>query len=86
MGLTSVSSWKFNIAANSNCHPTMLPDVFRGIWGGSHCRDSPVQTLRSCSCSVDRCHAKDQYINQLHNTLQTAVPKKLAAFIAEPIQ
>lgn len=30
---------------------TMCPDVFRGIWGGSHCRDSPVQTIRECSCA-----------------------------------
>lgn len=29
----------------------MLPDVFRGPWGGSNCRDSPVQTVRKCSCS-----------------------------------
>ncbi|XP_043542119.1 alanine--glyoxylate aminotransferase 2, mitochondrial-like, partial [Chiloscyllium plagiosum] len=64
----------------------MCPDVFRGVWGGSRCRDSVVQTLRSCSCTADRCHAKDQYINQLHNTLQSAVPKQIAAFIAEPIQ
>ncbi|XP_072448921.1 alanine--glyoxylate aminotransferase 2, mitochondrial [Chiloscyllium punctatum] len=86
MGLTSISNWKYNISANTNCHPAMCPDVFRGLWGGSRCRDSVVQTLRSCSCTADRCHAKDQYINQLHNTLQSAVPKKIAAFIAEPIQ
>lgn len=30
---------------------TMCPDVFRGPWGGSHCRDSPVQTIRKCSCA-----------------------------------
>ena len=30
---------------------TMCPDVFRGPWGGSHCRDSPVQTTRECSCA-----------------------------------
>lgn len=29
----------------------MCPDVFRGPWGGSHCRDSPVQTIRECSCT-----------------------------------
>ncbi|XP_016148353.1 alanine--glyoxylate aminotransferase 2, mitochondrial [Sinocyclocheilus grahami] len=32
-------------------YDTMCPDVFRGLWGGSHCRDSPVQTIRECSCS-----------------------------------
>lgn len=30
---------------------TMCPDVFHGPWGGSHCRDSPVQTIRKCSCA-----------------------------------
>lgn len=30
---------------------TMCPDVFRGPWGGSHCRDSPVQTIRDCNCA-----------------------------------
>lgn len=30
---------------------TMCPDVFRGPWGGSRCRDSPVQTIRDCSCA-----------------------------------
>lgn len=29
----------------------MCPDVFRGPWGGSYCRDSPVQTVRKCSCT-----------------------------------
>lgn len=29
----------------------MCPDVFRGPWGGSYCRDSPVQTVRKCSCA-----------------------------------
>ncbi|XP_015681804.1 alanine--glyoxylate aminotransferase 2, mitochondrial [Protobothrops mucrosquamatus] len=64
----------------------MLPDVFRGPWGGSHCRDSPVQTIRKCSCSSGTCHANDQYIEQFKDTLQTCVPNKVAAFIAEPIQ
>lgn len=29
----------------------MCPDVFRGPWGGSYCRDSPVQTVRKCGCT-----------------------------------
>ncbi|XP_078392578.1 alanine--glyoxylate aminotransferase 2, mitochondrial, partial [Cetorhinus maximus] len=86
MGLTSISSWKYILGANSGCHPTMCPDVFRGLWGGSQCRDSPVQTLRSCNCSPDSCQAKDAYIGQLHATLQSAVPNRVAGFIAEPIQ
>ncbi|XP_072371683.1 alanine--glyoxylate aminotransferase 2, mitochondrial isoform X1 [Scyliorhinus torazame] len=86
MGLTAISSWKFSVSTKPGSHPTMCPDVYRGIWGGSRCRDSPVQTLRSCNCSPGRCEAKDKYIDQLHNTLQTAVPNQVAGFIAEPIQ
>lgn len=29
---------------------TMNADVYRGPWGGSNCRDSPAQTLRTCNC------------------------------------
>ncbi|XP_075788695.1 alanine--glyoxylate aminotransferase 2, mitochondrial isoform X4 [Pelodiscus sinensis] len=65
---------------------TMLPDVFRGLWGGSHCRDSPVQTIRKCSCSQGCCEANDRYIEQFNDTLSTCVPKAIAGFIAEPIQ
>lgn len=86
MGLTSNSSWKFAVANGFGCHPTMCPDVFSGPWGGSHCRDSPVQTVRSCSCSPGTCQAKDQYIEQLKDVFQTCVPKRIAGFIAEPIQ
>uniref|UniRef100_A0A8C5SVU1 Alanine--glyoxylate aminotransferase 2, mitochondrial n=1 Tax=Laticauda laticaudata TaxID=8630 RepID=A0A8C5SVU1_LATLA len=86
MGITAIGRYKFGVGNGANCHPTMLPDVFRGPWGGSHCRDSPVQTIRKCSCSSGTCHAKDQYIEQFKDTLQTCVPNKVAAFIAEPIQ
>ncbi|ETE72367.1 Alanine--glyoxylate aminotransferase 2, mitochondrial, partial [Ophiophagus hannah] len=86
MGITAIGRYKFGVGNGANCHSTMLPDVFRGPWGGSHCRDSPVQTIRTCSCSSGTCHAKDQYIEQFKDTLQTCVPNKVAAFIAEPIQ
>ncbi|KAK9408610.1 alanine-glyoxylate aminotransferase 2 mitochondrial-like [Crotalus adamanteus] len=86
MGVTAIGRYKHAVANGVNCHSTMLPDVFRGPWGGSHCRDSPVQTIRKCSCSSGTCHANDQYIAQFKDTLQTCVPNKVAAFIAEPIQ
>uniref|UniRef100_A0A670YQ51 Alanine--glyoxylate aminotransferase 2, mitochondrial n=1 Tax=Pseudonaja textilis TaxID=8673 RepID=A0A670YQ51_PSETE len=86
MGITAIGRYKFGVGNGANCHSTMLPDVFRGPWGGSHCRDSPVQTIRKCSCSSGTCYAKDQYIEQFKDTLQTCVSKKVAAFIAEPIQ
>ncbi|KAG9488401.1 hypothetical protein GDO78_007944 [Eleutherodactylus coqui] len=85
LGATSISAYKPGVANGSGCHTTMCPDVFRGIWGGSHCRDSPVQTTRTCSCSPDSCEAKDKYIDQLKDTLDTSAAKRIAAFIAEPI-
>ncbi|XP_028604636.2 alanine--glyoxylate aminotransferase 2, mitochondrial isoform X1 [Podarcis muralis] len=86
MGLSSIGCYKHGVANGLGCQKTMLPDVFRGPWGGSHCRDSPVQTIRKCTCSAGTCHAKDQYIEQLKDTLTTCVPKAIAGFIAEPIQ
>ncbi|XP_053304107.1 alanine--glyoxylate aminotransferase 2, mitochondrial [Spea bombifrons] len=86
LGVTSLSAYKGAFPNGFGCHATMCPDVFRGIWGGSHCKDSPVQTIRKCSCSPGFCEAKDKYINQLKETLSTSTPKKVAAFIAEPIQ
>ncbi|KAM5193811.1 alanine--glyoxylate aminotransferase 2, mitochondrial [Mantella aurantiaca] len=85
LGVTGHSAYKPSVAIGFGCHPMMCPDVFRGIWGGSHCRDSPVQTTRTCSCSPGSCDAKDRYIEQLKEVLDTSVPKKLAAFIAEPM-
>ncbi|XP_006002353.1 alanine--glyoxylate aminotransferase 2, mitochondrial isoform X2 [Latimeria chalumnae] len=86
MGLTAISNWKQSMANGFGCHPTMCPDVFRGPWGGSHCRDSPVQTIRTCNCCPGSCDAKDKYILQLKDVLSTCVPKQIAGFIAEPIQ
>lgn len=65
----------------------MNPDVYRGPWGGSNCRDSPVQTSRECFCEVDECEACNQYISVLENEFRSVVPSgKLAAFFAESIQ
>ncbi|XP_029693714.1 alanine--glyoxylate aminotransferase 2, mitochondrial isoform X2 [Takifugu rubripes] len=85
-GLVSNHSYKYPVASSLGCTNTMCPDVFRGIWGGSHCRDSPVQTIRECSCAQGHCMAKDQYISQLRETFATSVPSRIAAFFGEPIQ
>lgn len=85
LGVTAVSAYKPGVPTGFGCHTTMCPDVYRGIWGGSHCRDSPVQTTRTCSCSPDSCEAKDRYIEQLKDTLETSTARRIAAFIAEPI-
>uniref|UniRef100_A0A8D1IC17 Alanine--glyoxylate aminotransferase 2, mitochondrial n=1 Tax=Sus scrofa TaxID=9823 RepID=A0A8D1IC17_PIG len=86
IGLTNVGFYKMRIPTGMDCRSTMCPDVFRGPWGGSHCRDSPVQTTRECSCAPDCCQAKDQYIEQFKDTLSTSVAKSIAGFFAEPIQ
>lgn len=86
MGLTSMAAYKYPIATGIGCHTTMCPDVFRGPWGGSHCRDSPVQTIRECNCSPDCCQAKDMYVQQLKEVLDTSVSQQIAGFFAEPIQ
>uniref|UniRef100_A0AAQ5ZP98 Alanine--glyoxylate aminotransferase 2, mitochondrial n=1 Tax=Amphiprion ocellaris TaxID=80972 RepID=A0AAQ5ZP98_AMPOC len=96
MGLTSNAAYKYPIANGLGCTNTMCPDVFRGPWGGSHCRDSPIQTIRQCSClypnclslfyPTGQCTANEQYIGQLKETLATSVPSRIAAFFGEPIQ
>ncbi|KAG7241104.1 hypothetical protein INR49_025847, partial [Caranx melampygus] len=86
MGLTSNAAYKYPIANGLGCTNTMCPDVFRGPWGGSHCRDSPIQTIRECSCAQGHCMANEQYIGQLKETFATSVPSRIAAFFGEPIQ
>uniref|UniRef100_A0A8C5AVF8 Alanine--glyoxylate aminotransferase 2, mitochondrial n=1 Tax=Gadus morhua TaxID=8049 RepID=A0A8C5AVF8_GADMO len=85
MALTSNSAFKYPVA-NGGCTATMCPDVFRGPWGGSHCRDSPVQTIRTCDCPQGQCMANDKYIGQLDETFATSLPSRVAGFFAEPIQ
>ncbi|XP_005078059.1 alanine--glyoxylate aminotransferase 2, mitochondrial isoform X2 [Mesocricetus auratus] len=86
LGLTNVGIYKTQLPSGMGCQSTMCPDIFRGPWGGSYCRDSPVQTVRKCSCSPDCCQAKEQYIEQFKETLNTSVAKSIAGFFAEPIQ
>lgn len=85
-GLTSNATYKFPVPSSLGCYNTMCPDVFRGPWGGSQCRDSPIQTTRQCSCSPGHCQANDKYIDQLKETFDTSVSSRIAAFIGEPIQ
>ena len=65
----------------------MNPDPYRGIWGGQHCRDSPVQTNRSCDCPKDHCQASDRYVEQVQEILNYEVQqKKVAGMFIESIQ
>lgn len=86
MALTSNSAYKFPVPNGLGCTNTMCPDVFRGPWGGTHCRDSPIQTIRDCGCAQGHCMAHDMYIGQLKETFATSVPSQIAAFFGEPIQ
>lgn len=64
----------------------MNPDVYRGIWGGSKCRDSPIQTSRICNCK-NGCDATEKYLDEVRNLFKCTMSKKyLAALFAESIQ
>ncbi|XP_037937094.1 alanine--glyoxylate aminotransferase 2, mitochondrial [Teleopsis dalmanni] len=89
MGLTAHSTWRFPLAGvNSGILHVMQPDPYLGIWGGSACRDSPVQTDRSCACNKETgCVATDHYYNELEETFKYSLPRgKVAAMFAESIQ
>lgn len=65
------------------------PDVYLGPWGGSNCRDSPVQPgNRKCNCTIGQCVAEDNYFKDFQNVYKSLVPfdGKIAAFTAESIQ
>ena len=65
----------------------MNPDVYQGIWGGSKCRDSPVQTTRQCNCSPTECNATEMYYKQLEEIFKYSLPTgKVAGIFAESIQ
>nr|CAD7452666.1 unnamed protein product [Timema tahoe] len=87
MGLTALSSWRFNVPTAHGVHHAMNPDVYRGLWGGSKCRDSPVQTSRECSCSEGHCKASEMYYGQLEEVFKYSLPRgKVAGLFAESIQ
>ncbi|ESO84459.1 hypothetical protein LOTGIDRAFT_132142 [Lottia gigantea] len=87
MGLTAMSTWRFNTPTGFGIHQVMNPDPYRGPWGGKNCRDSISQTDRDCDCNPDECKACDMYIDQLQDGLRFSMPKsKIGGFFAECIQ
>uniref|UniRef100_A0A1Y1KAE8 Alanine--glyoxylate aminotransferase 2, mitochondrial n=1 Tax=Photinus pyralis TaxID=7054 RepID=A0A1Y1KAE8_PHOPY len=87
MNLTASSLYRHPVPSSPGFHYTMTPDVYRGIWGGKHCRDSPIQTNRHCTCSSNECEASTKYLEQLEEVYRYSIPKgKAAAFFAESIQ
>ncbi|KAJ9575898.1 hypothetical protein L9F63_007210, partial [Diploptera punctata] len=89
MGLTGQAPWKHNVIRNfsNGILSAMNPDVYQGIWGGSKCRDSPVQTTRQCNCKPSECYASEMYYKQLEEIFKYSLPTgKVAALFAESIQ
>jgi len=87
MGITALSTWRFDIPAAQGIHHAMNPDVYRGLWGGRNCRDSPVQALRDCDCGEGKCKAADMYYSQMEEVFQYSLPRgRVAAMFAESVQ
>ncbi|CAH0546461.1 unnamed protein product [Brassicogethes aeneus] len=87
MGINSNGHYKYPVPHVPGFYKTMNPDVFRGIWGGNKCRDSPVQPDRNCQCKDEICRANEKYVDQFKDLFLYDIPKKkLAAFFAESIQ
>ncbi|XP_050399414.1 alanine--glyoxylate aminotransferase 2, mitochondrial [Patella vulgata] len=87
MGLTALSTWRFNTPTGFGIHQVMNPDPYRGPWGGKYCRDSICQTDRDCDCKPDECISCDLYVDQLEDGLRFSMPKgRVGGFFAESIQ
>jgi len=85
-GLTAMQTWNYSFARGFGIHNTMNADVFRGPYGGANCKDSPVQTIRSCDCSAGQCEASDKYVHQVDDLLKHSCPKSIAGIFIEPLQ
>ncbi|XP_034193452.1 alanine--glyoxylate aminotransferase 2, mitochondrial [Osmia lignaria lignaria] len=87
---TALSNWKYPYVVQPPGYMHMVyPDVYKGSWGGSSCRDSPVQVSgRNCACGEKECIASDKYFDDFKETFQFSLPYKhsIAAFVAESIQ
>ncbi|XP_076169386.1 alanine--glyoxylate aminotransferase 2, mitochondrial [Ptiloglossa arizonensis] len=87
---TALGTWKYPFVAQpSGYMHTVFPDLYRGEWGGSKCRDSPVQTIgRNCNCSEGQCVASEKYFHDFEEMFCFSLPsaQSIAAFVAESIQ
>ncbi|KPJ10139.1 Alanine--glyoxylate aminotransferase 2, mitochondrial [Papilio machaon] len=83
-GLTSTQAYRQPNISHAGFYNALLPDPYRGIWGG--CRDSLSQVPDACSCRGD-CVTSDKYAHQLSELLENSVPAgRVAALFAESIQ
>ncbi|KAK9300608.1 hypothetical protein QLX08_006763 [Tetragonisca angustula] len=87
---TAMSTWRYPfIAQPAGYLRAVYPDVYRGDWGGSRCRDSPVQVAgRKCDCGEGECVASEKYFEKLAESFRFNLPctGSVAAFVAESIQ
>ncbi|KAH0540817.1 alanine--glyoxylate aminotransferase 2, mitochondrial [Cotesia glomerata] len=85
---TGLSVAKYPVPQANGFTHIMNPDVYKGPWGGSQCRDCPVSHGKNCQCVGNNCQAADNYFTQLQNAFKYSLPsgKPIAAFIAESIQ
>ncbi|KAM3955870.1 alanine--glyoxylate aminotransferase 2, mitochondrial-like [Aphomia sociella] len=84
LGLTGAQCYRLPVTVPTGYHHAMLPDPYRGIWGG--CRDSISQVTGACSCPGD-CVTSDKYVHQLNELISHSIPSKgVAALFAESIQ
>ena len=75
MGLTAHGTWKFKTPMSEGIHHMMNPDPYKGLFGGKHCRDSPIQVTRNCDCQEGTCNAVGDYMNQFEEVVKYSLPK-----------
>ncbi|XP_013136506.1 PREDICTED: alanine--glyoxylate aminotransferase 2, mitochondrial-like [Papilio polytes] len=84
MSLTSTQAFRQPNMTAAGYYHAMVPNPYRGIWGG--CRDSLSQVPGACCCPGD-CLTSDKYVHELSELLNNSVPSgRLASMFAEPIQ
>ena len=82
MGLTAHGTWKFKTPMSEGIHHAMNPDPYKGLFGGKHCRDSPVQVMRDCSCQPGSCMAAGAYMEQFDEVVKYSLPKGISNFLS----
>ncbi|XP_076669675.1 alanine--glyoxylate aminotransferase 2, mitochondrial [Andrena cerasifolii] len=87
---TAMGTWTYPFVARPPGYVHAAhPDVYGGAWGGSKCRDSPVQvSRRDCSCDEGECIASERYLRDFKEVFSFSLPctQSVAAFVAESIQ
>ncbi|CAL7941247.1 unnamed protein product [Xylocopa violacea] len=86
---TAMSTWKYPFVTQPSGYlHAVFPDVYKGTWGGSKCRDSIIQVGRRCNCRDEECVASEKYFQEFEELFHfsSSCTCSLAAFVAESIQ